>query len=191
MELLRTVIRHFDDWLSIREGVLPFTDDPRVILRLQAGRVNHDLDLPDSLIPPGAKVLYLHLWNERMPRIPDAGPDPSYGLKLERLIVYSLKAAAQHVQSTQDLYDVEAIGGITVLVSLKAMDGARAMFEQLGFTVMHYRRPLGAFGEFWENFYTWWLMWTYNPASVHHRSLWNLQRSEFWMTRQLFLKRYA
>jgi hypothetical protein len=53
-------------------------------------------------------------------------------------------------------------------------------------------RPLGgAFREFWENFYTWWLLWTYNPPSVRHLNIFNLERNEFWMTREKFLARFG
>jgi len=191
MDLLRTIIRRFDSWLSGREGVESFTNDPRVIMRLQIGRVRHEIYLPDRTIPVGTKVLMLHAWNERMPRIPTKGPDLAYGLELQRRTIDSLKAVAQHIYNTLPIQDIQAVGGVTAHITLKEIDGGRAMLEHLGFTVMPYFRPLGAFGEFWENFYTWWLMWTYNPASVKHRSLWHLQRTEFWMTKEKFVEKYG
>jgi hypothetical protein len=191
MDVLRAIIRRFDEWLSRREGVFPFTDDPRVILRLQVGRASHALHLPDATIPPGSKVLILHAHNERMPHIPPAGADLAYAVRLHRLQIHSLKAVAKHILAEPRLRDIQAIGGATAHISLKEADGGRAMMEDFGFTIFPYHRPLGAFGEFWENFYTWWLIWTYNPASVRHRKMWNLQRTEFWMTKEAFLKRYA
>jgi hypothetical protein len=65
------------------------------------------------------------------------------------------------------------------------------MLEHLGFIVIPYHRPFGAFGEFWENFFTWWLMWTFNPASTRRRSMFNLQRTEFWMSRRAFIEKYG
>jgi hypothetical protein len=65
------------------------------------------------------------------------------------------------------------------------------MLEHLGFTVMPYHRPFGAFGEFWENFYTWWLMWTFNPASTRHRKLLGFTTDGIWMTKEEFLKKYG
>src|ERR1700690_3323842 len=41
MNLLRLIIRRFDNWLSQVEGVEPFTDDPQCILRIQIGHINH------------------------------------------------------------------------------------------------------------------------------------------------------
>jgi hypothetical protein len=86
---------------------------------------------------------------------------------------------ARHIQSTPALQDVQAVGGITARVTLIGVDGGKAMLDHLGFAVFPYYRPLGEFGEFWENFYTWWLMWTFNPTSVRHRQMWNLQQTEF------------
>ncbi len=191
MDFLRTIIRRFDDWLSRREGVAPFTDDPRVILRLQIGRASHDLLLPDGTVPRGTEVLLLHAWNERMPLIPAEGPDLAYGLKFQRPMLVSLKAIAQHIQQDAACRDVQAVGGITAHASFEHARGGRAMLQHLGFTIFPYHRPLGAFGEFWENFYTWWLMWTFNPASLRHRTMWGLQRTEFWMTKEEFLKLYG
>jgi hypothetical protein len=57
--------------------------------------------------------------------------------------------------------------------------------------VLPYHRPLGKFGEFWENFFSWWLMWTYNDASLHSREFWRLQRTEIWMTADEFIRRYG
>ena len=191
MNPLRAIIRRFDDWLSRREGVGPFTDDPQVVLRLQVAPTSHVLLLPVQTIPDGAKALWLHYWNERMPAIPAGGPDLAYGLKLQRMAITSFRSIARHVLETPSLQDIQAVGGVTVHISLKEADGGRAMFEHFGFTIMPYHRPFGAFGEFWENFYTWWVIWTYNPASVRHRRIWNLQRTEFWMTKEKFLDRYG
>jgi hypothetical protein len=193
MDLLRAIIRRFDAWLSHTKGVEPFTDDPGCIMRLQTGTATHILILPAATISVGAKVLLLHAWNERMPAIPLDGPDLDYGLRFQRLMLASLKLVAQHILANPALQAVQAVGGITAHISLKEADGGRAMLEHLGFTVMPYHRHflLGAFGEFWENFYTWWLMWTFNPVSTRHRKLWDLQRTEFWMTKEEFLKRYG
>lgn len=191
MDPLRALIRCFDTWLSHVEGVEPFTNDPNCIIRLQVASVTHALTLPGATIPRGANALLLHAWNERMPAIPPYGPDLAYGLRFQRLMLASFNLVARHILANPALQRVQAVGGVTAHISLKEVDGGRAMLEQLGFTVMPYHRPFGKFGEFWENFYTWWLMWTFNPLSTRHRKLWDLQRTEFWMTKEDFLKRYG
>ena len=59
------------------------------------------------------------------------------------------------------------------------------------YTIFPYPRALGAFGEFWENFYGWWLMWTYNPVSARYRKMLEMQHTEFWMTRDKFLDKFG
>lgn len=193
MDPLRAIIRRFDAWLSHVEGVEPFTGDPNCVIRLQVASTSHALTLPKTTIPPDASVLLLHAWNERMPAISSDGPDLAYGLQFQRLMLASFKSVARHILANPALQRVQAVGGVTAHVSLKEADGGRVMLEHFGFTVMPYHRHrlLGAFGEFWENFYTWWLMWTFNPPSTRHRKLWDLQRTEFWMTKDEFLKRYG
>ena len=69
MNLLRSIIRRFDNWLSQVEGVEPFTDDPQCILRIQTGQIHHDITFPDQTIHSESKALLIHFWNERMPII--------------------------------------------------------------------------------------------------------------------------
>lgn len=191
MNPLRVLIRRFDGWLSRVEGVEPFTDDPRCILRIQTDHAAHELVLPDGTIPRGAKVLLIHAWNGRMPVIPAEGPTLEYASRLQRMAIYSFCLIAQKIKEDGGLHDAQAVGGFTAHLSIEEAKGGRAAFEHLGFTILPYHRPLGAFGEFLENFYTWWVMWTFSPVSMRHRSLWKLQRTEFWMTREKFLKKYA
>ena len=191
MNLLRVIIRRFDNWLSRVEGVEPFTDDPQCIMRIQIGRIDHQLTFPNQVIQPNSPALFIHFWNEHMPVIPDKGPELSYGLKLQRMIIYSMKLIADHIQKDPFLNDIQVVGGITTFVSREAADGGRATFLHLGFSLFPHRRAAGAFGEFWENFYIWWLMWAYNPVSARHRKMLEMQHSEFWMTKEQFLDRFG
>ncbi len=191
MHPLRLAIQRFDHWLCRQYGVYAFCQAEGVILRVQQGSAAHDLLLPDGCVPRGRPVLLLHFWNERLPPIPPAGPDLEYAVRLRRGLIRSLQAIAVYLAQTPCLETVQAVGGVTAHVTLERPNSGRALLNSLGFTLFPYHRPAGAFGEFWENFYTWWLMWAFNPASVRHRPLWKLQRLEFWMTRQAFLRRYA
>lgn len=191
MHPLRVIIRRFDGWLSRRYRVQEFTSDPQVILRIQRTRAPRDIWLPEGIVPARAEVLMLHAHNERMPPLPPAGADLAYAAHLRRLQVYSLHVVARYVQNEPSLQNILAVGGITAHVTLQPADGGRAMLEHLGFIVFPYHCPLGAFGEFWENFYTWWLMWSYNPPTIRHRRMTALQRVEFWMSAEKFLDMYG
>ncbi len=67
----------------------------------------------------------------------------------------------------------------------------RRLLQRLGFTILPYHGSTGSFGEFWENFYTWLLIWTYNPASLRSHPLLGLQRNELWTTKARFLQRFG
>ncbi len=191
MNILKAIIRRFDAWLSHVGRVEPFADGPLIILRLQDSVAAWDIPLGDRLIPAGSPVTVLHWWNDRLPLIDSQGPDLEWALQFQRRLLYSLKAAAQHLQETAATNDAKAVGGIIVQIHLQAADAGLRLLERLGFTAFPYHRPAGAFGEFWENFYTWLLMWTYNPGSLRTHSLLSLQRNEFWMTKESFLERFG
>jgi len=187
---LRLLIRAFDAWLSRTLGVFEFCEDPECLLRLQLARASHDLCLPGGTVQAGEHVLLLHLLNERIAPIPPQGPDLSWAMPMQRRFVYSLRRVARYIQQSPQLADVCAVGGVTVLAG-PGNSGGSHMLQRLGFTLIPYHRPLGAFGEFWENFYTWLLMWAYNPASLRYRGLCRLKRAEIWMPAEAFLRRYG
>jgi hypothetical protein len=191
MNPMRLLLRAFDGWLSRQLRVQIFTQDPLCLLRIQVRPLRHALSLPGCRIPPGSQVLMVHMWNERAPMIPPDGPTIAWALDTSRRIRYSLRLVAQYIQANPSCGDVQAVGGISAHIVLGKAHGGKAMLEHLGFVVIPYHRPLGAFGEFWENFYTWWVMWTFNPVSTRRRSMFRLQRTEFWMSRLTFLQLYA
>ncbi len=188
---MRWLIRRSDAWLSRLERVYVFCEDADCKLRLQVAGTPHMLHLTSRLIPKGQPVLMLHLWNERIPAIPPNGPDLPWAVKTSRHFSRSLHQVGRYVQNAPWLRDIQAVGGISALIILTNSDGGARILCKLGFEVFPYQNPLGRFGEFWENFYSWWLMWAYNPASLHRRNFFRQQRTEIWMTMDEFLKRYG
>jgi hypothetical protein len=191
LQALRALIRGFDAWLGRLEGVRPFTSEPRVILRIQTGRAAWDIPLPNGTVARGSPVIFIHLWNERIPPIPPAGPDLAWARSAQRLMIYSFRSLATQVREKAGWKGARAVGGCLAHLSLEDRSGGRALFERLGFHLFPYHRPLGRFGEFWENFYTWCLIWAFNAPRVPHHPLLGLQRLEFWMTMDDFLLRFA
>ncbi len=187
----KRVVRAFDRGLRQVLGVFEFCDDPDCLLRVRVTVAAHPLPLPDRPLPKGAPVLELHLWNERIPPLPAGGPDLAWAAQTRRKLVASLRMLARALSEDPRFTGVQAIGGITVLCF--SGDGRQEvhLFRRLGFTVLPYRNPLGRFGEFWENLYTWGIMWAFNEASLRRRHLLGLRRGEVWMTREAFLRRYG
>ncbi len=188
---MRALVRAFDRFLCRATGVFEFCDDPECLVRLQWARAPRDLALSDGTrVRTGAPVLMLHLWNEHLPHPGADGPDLQWAARVRRMLTYSFRQVARWLAERPEAHRVEAVGGITVL-AFSADGHPTPLIRHLGFDVFPYRRALGRFGEFWENFYTWAIMWTFNPASLRGRSLLRLRRAEIWMSREAFLRRYG
>jgi hypothetical protein len=188
---VRTLIRLFDRFLRWRLRVFEFCEDPSCILRLRLARAPHSIPLPDGEIPAGAKLLELHLWNERMLRLPQEGADVGIATQAGRMLLFSCQAAARELQHNPSMSGVQVVGSITVLIGPDEGSGGARLFKRLGFTLFPYHNPLGRFGEFWENFYTWGLMWTFNAPSLRYRQLFRMRRTEMWISAKEFVRRYG
>ena len=188
---MREVIRILDKGLRSALGVFEFCDDPDCLLRVQVTSAAHALSLPGCLVPKGAPVVGLHLWNEHIPPLPAEGSDLAWAAQTRRKLVASFHALAGQMLHDSRFADVQAVGGITVLLLPGNDVGGEKLFRRLGFSMFPYHSALGRFGEFWENLYSWWIMWTFNPATLHHRHVLRLHRSEVWMSSEEFLSRYG
>lgn len=188
---MRAIIRRFDAFLVRQYGLFNFLDEPECVLRLQIATASHRLYFPDQVVQPGEKVLVLHLWNEHIPPVSPSGIDLAWVKTMQRAFMKSLRAVGSYMQAEDWTTEIRAVGGITVLMFAGTRRSGERYMERLGFTVMPYKNPLGRFGEFWENFFSWALMWTYNPSSLRTRKLFGQQRAEFWMPTQDFLAWYG
>ena len=189
---MRALIKRFDGFLRRANGVFEFTEDEGCMFRLQLRDAHHDIHLSDGTrVAKGQPILGLHLWNERIPPVAPDGPDVAWGARLARLTIRSLRAVAAWVEARPDLADRRVLGGATVLIEPGRVDGSANLIRRLGFEVFPFENALGRFGEFWENVYTWGLMWAYSPASLRHRSLSRLRRTVIWMPVDTLLARYG
>ncbi len=187
---MKRIVRAFDRFLCRRQGVFVFWDDPDCLFRAQFMRAPREIVLPGTVIPAGAKVLGLHFWNEHLPQIAPEGPTVAQAVRGRRMIASTFRALAREMRSDPRMEGVQALGGATVLFAAGDGSSGERLFTRLGFTVFPYRSPLGRFGEFWENFYTWALMWAYNAVSLQQRQFLALSRTESWITAGDFLRRY-
>jgi len=189
--MLRAIIRVFDAFLCKLIGVHSFSEDIDCILRIQLTEASRDISFQEIKVNQGDPILMYHLWNERLPVLPPEGPNLAWSVRLLHSFKKSFNLVAQYIQETPNLLDIRALAGVTVLIPIDRGEGSTNLMERLGFTTIPYQSSLGYFGEFWENFYTWGLMWTYNPMSLRGRSLLNFKRKEYWMSIQTFLIRYG
>jgi hypothetical protein len=107
------------------------------------------------------------------------------------MFLASLREVALRLREDPELASVQAVTGATVLIQSTAGLERNQLMQRLGFTIFPARNPLGRFGRFWENGYTWAVMWTFSPACLRHRRLSDMRRDQFWMTRSRFLDRFG
>jgi len=188
---LRSLIRRFDAFQRRRQGVYEYCNTPDCVLRIQVTQAHHALEFGDISVADGQPVIEIHFWNEHLPVAPAGGPDPGWGLGIQRAFIASLRALARLMKNDPALASVQAVCGVLALLSPGDHPAGVRLMERMGFTVRPYYRPLGRFGEFWANFYSWWIIWTYNPASLRGRRLDRLERMEIWMQADDFLHRYG
>jgi hypothetical protein len=188
---LRAGIRLIDSLIRKSEGSYEYCADPDCILRIQLMPSPHHATFGDRVIQPGDPVLAIHVWNEHMPQIPPGGADLQWAIHLRRQVLNSFRQLAKVMQADDRYALVRAIYGASVLFSSTNHTGGMRMMQSFGFTILPCRNPLGKFGEFWENLFSWWLMYAYNTASMDSREFWQLERTEIWMDRDEFIQRYG
>ncbi len=188
---MKPIVRLFDRTLGRAQGLFVYWDDPKAMFRIQLAKAPHTLRLPDGVVEAGASVLTLHFWNEHTPEFGPAGPDLAWAMGVYRMLRPSLRILAEYLVANPELSHVQALGGATILVVVGGESAGEKLFERLGLEILPYRNRLGRFGEFWENVYTWALMWAYNGASLRTRHLFEVRRSEAWISKEAFLRRYG
>jgi hypothetical protein len=188
---MRASARFIDKLLRIRNGVYEFTDDPMCIFRIQLRQAARGVNLKGNEIYTGDPLLGIHIWNEHMPKIPADGADLRWALQSQRMLQHSFKLIASEMQSDTKYAGIRALFGTSALFSFSDHTGGTRMMQHFGFTVLPYHPKRGRFGLFWQNFFSWWLMYTYNHVSLHTRDFWRLQRTEIWMLAEEFINRFG
>jgi hypothetical protein len=188
---LRAGIRLIESRIRKSERSYEYCDDPDCVLRIQLMSSPRRVVLGGIVILKDDPVLAIHVWNERMPVIPAGGADLQWAMHLRRKVLHSYKLLARVIRNDAAYAPVRAIYGASALFSSSNHTGGRRMMESFGFTILPYHSPLGKFGDFWENLFSWWLMYAYNTASMGSRKFWQLERTEIWMARDEFIRRYG
>lgn len=192
--LARLALRGLDALVSRGYGIWRFSEDSACILRVGRGRAHTLVRLSDGTeVQPGEAVGELHLWNERLPKMPPEGPDLAWATHTWRLWKRSLALLAQYLDGEPRLRDVRAFRGEAVLLPRDEFPWVR-LFQRAGFDVLRLPRPRSAwerFAAFWENGYAWALIWTYNPGSLRRKDFSRLERVQIWISRERLCALYG
>lgn len=188
--MMRSMMVALDRHMRRKLGVFEFSNHPDCIFRLSIDRAQRRLRVQDGTIEPGEKILLLHFWNEQLPTLPPGGPDMPWAVGGVRQLAASCRMLARYLRDEPAVSDARAVGGSTVLFVPGDGSGGERVFTRLGFVVSPDRNPLGVFGQFWENLYTWMLMRTFNQVTLRRHRLLRMRRTAFWSTLQEFVSRW-
>lgn len=192
---IEAVVLLIDRILRKRHGIREFTSAPDCVLRIAIGRASREIRLSDGTkVEPGDPVGEIHLWNERIPKMSQYGPDMRWGLGFQRLVVKSLGLLADYVEASPEFEHVKAF---RAQLGVKGQDGEakvarlarRFGFERVGRS----GRPgfSDRFHRFFDNLYATGLVLAFNPASLRGKGFWRFERPEIWISRKGLLDRYG
>lgn len=190
-DLLSRFTRWFDSVQRRRLGIWEFSGDPQCILRLGLGHARASLALSDGTrLERGDPVAIMHLWGERIPTIPEAGPDLAWARATQRAFVHSLGLVAHEVRTDPRLAHVRALGNE---VSLSFTQGSVRMLQRVGFDVLE---PIEGRGvedrvrALVSKVWTWLLRHTFNRQSAAGRRPADYETRPVWISREALLARY-
>ncbi|HEY7889455.1 MAG TPA: hypothetical protein VIC29_14635 [Steroidobacteraceae bacterium] len=99
-----------DRWLRRWHGVYEFTAHRDCLFRAERCLAEESLLLSDGVrVRRGDPLLRVHLWNEHMPSMGQAGPTIGWARRASRAIETSLRELARHVSQCSDLDGVVAV----------------------------------------------------------------------------------
>jgi len=186
--VIRAIVKQFDQFLRAKLGVWEFWDHPDALIRISFSTSNRPLQLADRVAEPGKKLVEIHFWNEHVPSQSEAKTPMAWAARGALMLKISFSKLADHLVEDPRFAHVELVGGVTPLVFTGNHGGGDKVWRRLGFTMSPCNHKLGRFGEFWENFYTWVIIWTFNPDGVKKQNPFTMRRAEFWTDRDSFVK---
>jgi len=188
--IIEAFVHQLDPILRRAHRVREFTEDPQCLLRVALGFSDRDLQLSDGTwIRRGDPIVELHLWNERIPRMPPEGPDLIWSLRFYRRLVASLRLVARWMAQHPEARQARALRGETSMV-----DPARRLIQALGFDLIRLEQEARGWRRLryrMDDLYVWLLIRAYNPVSLRNRPLHQLESVQFWISREAFFRRYG
>lgn len=191
---VRQLVRSFDALLSQYYGIHEFTDDPGCIIRIARARAGRAVILSDGTeLGIDDPVLDLHWWNERLPQIPQRGPDPAWAAAMRRRIRSSLQTLGRHLASVHDYDDVRGLRAEIVFGTRIGRQQLVRAARRFGFDVVERAAPHGFTAQLHQagdSMLLWGLIWAYNPGGLKHKPLLR-ERDELWISRGALIERSA
>ncbi len=190
----RAGVRGIDLALQRYYRLFAFTDDPACILKVAPTVSARDIVLGDGTrIARGDPILELHFWNERLPALPRDGATLQWGIEMERHGQHSLRLLAVYLAHEPRFDPVRALHGEIGFLEFNQFPEMRVLVEHLGFEFTAADAPGWRVWKstFWQNLFSWWLMWTFNPASLEGKHFSEIARGELWLSRAVLMEKFG
>ena len=192
---LQPLVRRLDAYLRRTCHVFEFSHSRDCLFRLALGESTEEVILSDgTTVRRGELVGELHLWNEHIPPLGDRRSDLVWAITFQRQLALSFQELAAYIQTDPRFERVQAFRGEGAFGSRYAPVRLAKMAERWGLDVVPRDGAAGWWrraGDFWKNLYATWLIWAYNPASLHERRTWELRRDQLWISRATLCRRYG
>ncbi len=98
---------------------------------------------------------------------------------------------AQYLERDHRFDEIKAFKGEWTFLPSLVQNYNISLAHRLGFEVVpknYFPRRFNKFKEFWENLFSWALVWRYNPRGLRGRNLLRSQRHWLWMSRSTLTK---
>jgi hypothetical protein len=191
MRIMRAFVRSIDRHLRKRFDIFEYSTQDTCIFRARFCNAEHALELRDRTVSVGEPVLELHFWNEHLPPVPAGGHNMRWAVGGRRVLIASCRMLAACLEEDPRMAGPRAVGGITPLFAAGDGSGWERIFARLGFVMQPHQNPSGQFFEFWERAYAWMVMRTFAVGSGPSPKLASIRRTNFWISRDDFLRRYG
>jgi hypothetical protein len=191
MRIMRAFVRSIDRHLRKRFDIFEYSTEDNCIFRIRIDHTERDLALPHETVAAGEPVLELHFWNEHLLPVPEGGHNIRWAVGVRRALMASCRMLAACLEEDPRMAGPRAVGGITPLFAAGDGSGWERIFARLGFVMQPHQNPSGRFAEFWERVYAWMVMRTFAVGSGPPPKLESIRRTNFWISRDDFLRRYG
>lgn len=189
---LNWAMRRVDAILRRRLGIVEFSDEPDCLIRISREIAPRTLTLPSGdVVPEGAPVLGIHLWNEHLPAIPNGGRTAAWGSLFARRMRRSLALLARYLETEPRYRDIAAITAAPTFPDRIGPLTLTRVCEYFGWEIVppEQRQHAGAIHTWLDSMLIWLLIWTFNPGGLRGHGL-SHGRIEVWMTRARLLDHY-
>jgi|SRR5579884_840369 len=173
-------------------GLFVYSDAADCLYLTARAACPRDITLSDgAVVKAGDPLLVLHFWNERLEE--RMRRNPNVGSLLATATRPALVHLARFLETHPAYADVRAIHAVVGFLPDVSLPRFARYIERYGFDVILGERPgwNARRWAFWQNLFSWWMMWAFNPRSLEGKSFGAMQRLELWMSREELLRRYG